>query len=59
MNVLQRKYWIICSQAPKPYGTGKVQRPAVRRTLQANGGGNGVGLLKDKLKKWSVLCGDT
>ena len=58
MNVLQRKDWIICSQAPKSYDMGKVQRPAARRTLQANGSGNGVGLFKNKLKKWSVLCGD-
>lgn len=34
---------------------GKAQRPAERRTLQANGGGNGVGLFLNKLKKWSQL----
>ena len=34
--------------AAKPlsyYDMGKVQRPAVRRTLQANGNGNGVDLI--------------
>jgi hypothetical protein len=44
MNVLQRKDWTICSQDPKPKGTDKVQRPAERRTSQANGDGNGVGI---------------
>lgn len=57
MNVLQRKDWIICSQDPKPNGMDKVQRPVERRTLQANGNGNGVGIF-DMFKKWSVLHRD-
>ena len=43
MNVLQRKNWVICSQAPKSYDKEKVQRPTrYGCTSQMYGDGNGV-----------------